>query len=128
VSSPAAPFANRSLVKYRLIIDEFGGWPLFQQLLQALKAVGDRHRCDIATVATRLLLDRPEVAAAIVGATSAAHLAAHAGIGVLQFDEQDRASIDAVTARRQGPPGDVYELERDRAGPHGSIMKYTLNR
>jgi len=128
VSSPSGPFANRSLVKYRLIIDEFGGWPLFQLLLGALKAVGDKHGCDIATVATRVMLDLPEVAAAIVGATNAAHLAAHAGIGKLQLDDEDRAAIDAVASRRQGPPGDVYALERDRTGPHGSIMKYTLNR
>jgi hypothetical protein len=23
--------------------------------------------------------------------------------------------------------GDIYELERDRAGPHGRIMRYELN-
>ena len=25
------------------------------------------------------------------------------------------------------PPGDVYEIERDREGKHGSIMNYNLN-
>lgn len=125
---PQEPLANRSLVKYRLIIDEFGGWPLFQELLATLKAVGDRHGHGIATVATRVMLDRPGVAAAIVGATSAAHLAAHARIGELRLDAADRAAIGAVIARRRGPQGDVYALERDREGPHGSIMKYTLNR
>ena len=29
---PAQPLANRSLVKYKLIIDDFGGWTLFQEL------------------------------------------------------------------------------------------------
>jgi len=24
-------------------------------------------------------------------------------------------------------PGDVYDVERDRHGPHGRIMKYNLN-
>ena len=28
----------------------------------------------------------------------------------------------------RGLAGDVYELERDRDGPHGRIMKYNLNR
>jgi aryl-alcohol dehydrogenase-like predicted oxidoreductase len=126
--SPAEPLTNRSLVKYRLIIDEFGGWPLFQELLTALRLVAERHGCDIATVATRVVLDRPGVAAAIVGATSAAHLAAHARVGSLELDRKDQALIEAVTRRREGPPGDVYTLERDREGPHGRIMKYTLNR
>ena len=30
---PAQPLENRSLVKYKLIIDDFGGWTLFQELL-----------------------------------------------------------------------------------------------
>jgi aryl-alcohol dehydrogenase-like predicted oxidoreductase len=128
VPAPEGPLANRSLVKYRLVIDEFGGWPLFQQLLQVLAAVASRHGCDVASVATRVILDRPGVAAAIVGATSTAHLAAHQRIGALALDEADRAAIEAVTAQRRGPSGDVYELERDRDGPHGRIMRYTLNR
>ena len=35
--------------------------------------------------------------------------------------------IEAVLARAQPLPGDVYALERDTAGRHGSIMKYNLN-
>jgi aryl-alcohol dehydrogenase-like predicted oxidoreductase len=127
-AAPAEPLANRSLTKYRLIIDEFGGWPLFQELLRALRAVADRHGCDVATVATRAVLDQPGVGAAIVGATSAAHLEAHGAIGRLALTAEDQAQISAVTSRRRGPPGDVYSLERDRSGPHGRIMKYELNK
>jgi len=126
--APDEPLANRSLTKYRLIIEEFGGWPAFQALLWALRQVADRHGCDIATVATRAVLDRPGVAAAIVGATSAAHLEAHGAIGTLSLTDEDRAVLAAVTAQRRGPPGDVYTLERDRNGPHGRIMKYELNK
>jgi aryl-alcohol dehydrogenase-like predicted oxidoreductase len=126
--APAEPLANRSLVKYRLIVDEFGDWAAFQRLLATLKAIGDRHGVDVATVATRAVLERPGVAAAIVGATNASHLPSHARIGDFALDAQDRATLDAVLAQRSGPAGDVYTLERDREGPHGRIMKYTLNR
>ena len=30
-------------------------------------------------------------------------------------------------AGRQGPPGDCYDLERDKDGRHGRIMRYNLN-
>src|ERR1700739_1044160 len=40
---PAQPLANRSLVKYKLIIDDFGSWRLFQELLGALRPVADRR-------------------------------------------------------------------------------------
>src|SRR5207244_10017266 len=74
---PRAPLENRSLTKYKLIIDDFGGWPLFQELLQALRGIADRHGLDIATIASRYVLDRPQVAAVIVGARNRHHVAAN---------------------------------------------------
>lgn len=118
---------NRSLVKYKLIIDDFGGWDLFQQLLEVLAASAVRHGTDIATVASRAILECPQVAAIIVGATNTAHLHSHRQLGLFQLDEEDRAAISAVTDYRRGPREDVYILERDRTGRHGQIMKYELN-
>ncbi|HML14008.1 MAG TPA: aldo/keto reductase, partial [Xanthobacteraceae bacterium] len=123
---PEAP-QNRSLVKYKLIIDDFGGWTLFQELLRALRNVADRHGADIASVATRFALDFPGVAAAIVGATSQKHLAANVAAVGLPLTDADRAEVEAVAAKARGPSGEVYALERDRHGRHGAIMKYDLN-
>jgi len=47
---PAHPLENRSLTKYKLVIDDFGGWELFQALLRTLRRIADRHGVDIATV------------------------------------------------------------------------------
>ena len=91
-----------------------------------MNRIATRHSTDIATVATRAILDRPAVAAAIVGATSTSHLAAHLQIGELTLDAEDRSLITSVLEKRLGPHGDVYALERDRTGPHGRIMKYNL--
>jgi aryl-alcohol dehydrogenase-like predicted oxidoreductase len=124
---PSGPLANRSLVKYKLIVDDFGDWTLFQELLRTLGRVADRRGSDIATVASRFALDLKGVAAVIVGATSRAHLGANAEIGALRLSDNDRAEIEAVAVRGRGPEGEVYELERDRVGRHGSIMKYNLN-
>ncbi len=121
-----AGLVNRSLIKYKLIIDDFGGWPLFQELLRTLQAVGARHGVDIATVATRAILQRDNVAAAIVGAINTSHLASHRLIDRFSLDADDLAAIAGVTGRRQGPLGEPYELERDRHGRHGRIMKYEL--
>jgi aryl-alcohol dehydrogenase-like predicted oxidoreductase len=123
---PQEPPANRSLAKYKLIIDEFGGWSRFQSLLSVLRTVAQKHSTDIATVATRAILDRPAVAAAIVGATNALHLSSHRQIGALHLDSADHALLAAVLHPHAGPLGDVYTLERNRAGKHGRIMKYNL--
>lgn len=126
-SAPGSDLRNRSLVKYQLIIEEFGGWERFQHLLAVLQRIATKHATDIASVATRAILDRERVAAAIVGAVDTSHLVSHARIGDLQLNDEDRSAIEAVTRHRRGPAGDIYELERDRSGVHGRIMKYDLN-
>jgi aryl-alcohol dehydrogenase-like predicted oxidoreductase len=118
---------NRSLVKYLLVIDEFGGWDLFQDLLGALARVGARHGVGVAAAALRWTLDQPHVAGAIVGARYADQLADTLAVFSFALDARDHAEIGAVLARRRGPAGDCYTLERDRDGPHGRIMKYNLN-
>ncbi len=125
--APVRDLANRSLAKYKLIIEDFGGWGLFQQLLEVLSQVAAAHEVDIASVATRAILDRDQVAAAIVGAVNATHLHAHTQIGGLRLGAGELASIENVIERRRGPSGDVYDLERDRSGAHGRIMRYELN-
>lgn len=124
---PRGVLANRSLLKYKLIIDDFGGWDLFQQLLEVLAAAAARHGTDVATIASRAILERPQVAAVIVGATNTSHLDSHRRIGESRLTERDLWEIAAVTDYRRGPREDVYVLERDRSGRHGQIMKYELS-
>ncbi|NNE86761.1 MAG: aldo/keto reductase [Silicimonas sp.] len=124
---PGFAFKNRSLVKYRLIIDEFGPWDTFQALLRVLKTVGDKRGVSLSSVATRWVLDRPQVAAAIVGARYASHLPKTLEVFSFELDADDHAAIQAVLKDAPGPQGAVFALERDRNGRHGRIMKYNLN-
>ncbi len=125
---PEHPLENRSLTKYKLIIDDIGGWDLFQALLSTLRKIADRHQVDIATVASAAMLTRPGVAAVIVGARNREHLASNLAISDIRLTDTDRAEIDNVLSEASPLEGDVYTLERDREGRHGSIMKYNLNK
>lgn len=126
-AEPLPPFENRSLVKYRLMIDEFGSWVLFQELLRTLNRIAKKHNTHITNVATRYVLQQPQVGAAIIGARSAVHLRENLGTFDFSLDEEDIDEIRGVIARRRGPYGDVFDLERVKDGPHGSIMRYNLN-
>lgn len=119
---PRPPFANRSLVKYRLIIEDFGGWERYQRLLRVLDRIAERHGVTLSTVATRYVLDKPGVAAAIVGARDAAHLQQTLDVFGLRLEDADRAAIAELAATAPGPLGDCYELERAEGGPHSAIM------
>ncbi len=123
---PGYEFTNRSLIKYRLIIDEFGGWDLFQQLMSVLDAIAAKHNVTLDAVACRWVLEQQQVAAVIIGARTASHLPQTLAIFSLALDDDDRSNLDVVLSKRQGPLGAVYDLEGDRTGRHGRIMKYNL--
>jgi aryl-alcohol dehydrogenase-like predicted oxidoreductase len=127
-TDPAPPLENRSLVKYRLIIDEFGGWDRFQDMLAALGEVATRHGVGIGAVALRWVLDQPGVSGVIVGARHARHLDQTRQACMLTLDDDDRAAVARAQAASSGPKGDTYDLERVKGGPHASIMRYTLAR
>ena len=124
---PAEPLENRSLVKYKLIIDDFGGWALFQRLLATLASIARAHATTIGAIALRYVLDQPPVAAAIVGARSTAHLAPTLAATQITLSADEHASLTQWLNDSTGPLGDVYALERDQRGRHGSIMRYNLN-
>ena len=124
-ATPPQRMDNRSLVKYRLIIDEFGGWDMYQRLLSVASDIAAKHRVGIANVATRYVIDRSCVAAAIVGARGDDHLDATLATLALVLDADDHARLDAAAPVRV--PGDCFDLERVPDGPHQRVMKMNLN-
>jgi aryl-alcohol dehydrogenase-like predicted oxidoreductase len=124
---PSEPLENRSLVKYRMIIDEFGGWDLYQELLGALYETGKRYGVGAGTVAIRWVLDQPQVMSVIAGARSAAHLEGTLAALSLVLDDEDRQCLLDVLGKSTGPRGDVYGLERQKSGKHAVVMRYNQN-
>jgi len=100
-----------SLQKYKQMIDTWGGWGLFQELLRVLKQIGDKHRVSIANVAVRSILDRPAVAGVIVGVRLgvADHCTDNAHAFNFALDVEDQAQIQSVLDKSQ----DLYRLIGD---------------
>ena len=98
------------------MIDAWGGWTLFQELLGALRPIADKHQASVADVGIRYILDRPAVAGVIVGARLgvAEHIADNARVFNFVLDAEDRSGIDAVLAKSRdlmkviGDCGDEY--------------------
>ena len=131
---PGHRMANRSLVKYRLVVDELGGWEVFQQLLRILDRVARKHGeilgrpVTIAQVALRWVLDRPGVLAVLAGTSSVERGRSNLGCFDVALDADDLRSFDEFHHRHPGPSGDVYSVEREVGGRHAAIMKTHLNR
>jgi aryl-alcohol dehydrogenase-like predicted oxidoreductase len=105
-----------SLQKYSNMVDVWGGWALFQELLGVLKPIADKHQVSIANVGVRYILNRPAVAGVIVGTRLgvAQHIADNARVFGFTLDAEDRASIDTVLTKSRdlikliGDCGDEY--------------------
>jgi aryl-alcohol dehydrogenase-like predicted oxidoreductase len=118
---------NRSLVKYRLIIDECGGWVALQDVLEALAATASRRGVTLPLAALRWALDQPGTVAAIVGASRHSRWDEYAELWRADWEEESWPELEAVLAARRGPRGDIYALERDPEGGHMAILRMNLN-
>jgi len=90
-----------SLQKYKNMIDIWGGWQLFQELLVVLDTIAKKYNSSIANVAARFVLDKPQVAVLIIGARLGIinHRDNNARVFDLSLDAKDISLIDSVTAK-----------------------------
>lgn len=100
-----------SLKKYKRMIDAWGGWQLFQELLSTLHAIAQKHGVSIANVATRYILDKPAVAGVIIGARLgiANHRDDNARVFNFRMDKDDNSSIEDVCKKSN----DLFEMIGD---------------
>lgn len=125
---PTGSLANRSLVKYGLIVDESGGWQALQRLLDELERISRRHGASEAAMAVRWALERPGVAAAVVGAGVRTRLDEIGRVWDVSWDIGDLERIELVRAAGTGgPAGEVYALERVPGGRHAGILRTELH-
>ena len=105
-----------SLQKYKNMIDTWGGWRLFQELLSVLDKIATKHGSSIANVATRYILDKPAVAGVIIGARLGIsnNISDNLKVFSLRLDKEDNEKINSVTSRSKdlfdtiGDCGDEY--------------------
>ena len=100
-----------SLRKYKRMIDTWGGWNLFQNLLLTLNDVAKKHNVSIANVATNYILAKPTVAGVIIGVRLGIvdHLGENANVFTFNLDDSDRDSLDSICEKSN----DLFELIGD---------------
>jgi aryl-alcohol dehydrogenase-like predicted oxidoreductase len=102
--------------KYKQMIDNWGGWGLFQELLATLQPIAQKHQVSIANVAVRYILDCPAVSGVIVGARLGVteHIADNARVFNFTLDPDDVTAIATVVNKSRnlfqiiGDCGDEY--------------------
>jgi aryl-alcohol dehydrogenase-like predicted oxidoreductase len=105
-----------SLRKYKKMIDAWGGWTLFQELLSTLNRIAQKYNVSIPNVATRYILDKPVIGGVIIGARLGIsdHISNNAKAFNFSLDKTDDEDIDAVCTKSNnlfetiGDCGDEY--------------------
>ena len=101
----------------------WGAPRVLERARAALAEVARRHRSTMADVAVAYVLRQPAVGAVIVGLSRRGRAM---GARRPRLEPGDERRLEAAVPGEV--PGEVFELERDRDGPHGRIMRYNLNR
>jgi aryl-alcohol dehydrogenase-like predicted oxidoreductase/enamine deaminase RidA (YjgF/YER057c/UK114 family) len=103
-----------SHMKYGRFIRAAGGWTAFQQVLAVAARVAKRHRTSMANVASRFILERPGVAAVIIGARLGErdHSADTARLFAFELTAEDRTELQAAIDGLAPIPGDCGDEYR----------------
>ncbi len=111
-----ADLTTSSLQKYYNMIDVWGGWSLFQELLQILSKIAKKHDSSIANISTKFILDKPAVAGIIIGTRLglSEHRQDNAHVFDIVLDTEDLVMIHSITSKSNdlfdviGDCGDEY--------------------
>lgn len=104
--------------KYYEVILSWGGWTLFQELLQTLFKIASKHSVSISNVAMRWVLDFSYVGAVIVGSRMGVSERADENVASYgwHLDDSDREAIEKVLERSRRK--EMFETMGDCGGEY----------
>lgn len=96
-----------SQMKYKRFIDAAGGWAPYQNILQTIKEIAEKHSVSMANISSRYILENPAVAAVIIGARlgESEHIADNKRTVEIVLDQADMKAIKKAQDLLQPIPG-----------------------
>ena len=100
------------------MINSWGGWEIFQELLQTLHSIAQKHGVSVSNVATRWVLDFPCVGAVIVGARMGVSEQSQENLASLGWalDGEDQRLIQGILDRSRR--AEMFETLGDCGGEY----------
>jgi len=103
-----------SQMKYKRFIDVAGGWKPFQQLLDVLNEIAQKHEVSLSNIATKYILEQPAVGGIIIGARlgKSKHIEDNLRLFDFELDESSQNQIKKALSRFLPIPGDCGDEYR----------------
>uniref|UniRef100_A0A0W0EYT2 NADP-dependent oxidoreductase domain-containing protein n=1 Tax=Moniliophthora roreri TaxID=221103 RepID=A0A0W0EYT2_MONRR len=100
--TPSQRKASLSVTYFDMILT-WGTWEDFQALLRTLKRIADKHGVELSNVATRWVLDQPQVSAVIVGTRLGVSSNVDSNLNVFSFqlDAEDLRQLEMHDLRKR---------------------------
>jgi aryl-alcohol dehydrogenase-like predicted oxidoreductase/enamine deaminase RidA (YjgF/YER057c/UK114 family) len=104
-----------SEMKYKRFIDVAGGWEVFQNMLNTIKKIADKHGVSIANISSRYALNNKNVASVIIGSrlTENNHINENKILMNIDLDSNDLRDISIAQAKMNPIPGDCGDEYRN---------------
>jgi len=112
-SEPKKPL-TWSQMKYKRFINAIGGWEKYQALISKLNEIAIKKNVSIANLATKFILQQPQVASVIVGARLGENRHIDSNLNILNFDlaEGELQNISMLINNLLSIPGDCGDEYR----------------
>ena len=109
-----AELTTWSQMKYKRFIDAAGGWEPYQNVLKIVKQIANKYGVSIANIASRYVLENPNVAAVIVGARLGErnHIADNKKILQIDLGSEDISTLKEALKNLQPIPGNCGDEYR----------------
>lgn len=108
-----------SMRMYSATAARFGDWKQVQELLRTMDAIARQVRSDgrsdqanVANIAQRYVLQTPSVASVLIGVRNQEHIQENVRTHSFTLQPEEIHAIDKIVAKRRGPKGDVWDIER----------------
>ncbi|EMR84894.1 putative aldo keto reductase protein [Botrytis cinerea BcDW1] len=127
IGKPAPNLFDKNMTpshrKYFEMINIWGGWILFQELLNVLAKIGSEHNVSVSSAAIRWVLDHDYVGAVIIGARMGISEHIDENLKALSFilDEEDKEAIQNVLNRSRAK--DIFEAMGDCGAEYRQIRR-----
>lgn len=118
---------NRSQVKYLQVIEDTVGVEGYPVLLELLNIVAKKYNASISNVASKYILSKEAVSAAIIGVRSSRHVKSNLQLFDFDLDEEDIKLIDDFLKEYPNLAGEPFELERTIGSKYRNIMRMNIN-
>ena len=125
-TDPEKRIGDSETLASRQIIETFGGWSLFQELLMTLQSIATRHGTTIEDIALRAIHDHADPASMTLDSSRIGAFISRLETKNFAPTERDREVLSAVLLKRRASARPISGIDRKAVNPKADVSPSKL--